>query len=142
MKKIWPYLLFALFLPAIISSCKKDRIVEPEIVGEQWFFTKAFYEAFDSAGVVIDTETDINFTANDYLFLLEDGRFEWIQYNQRVAGTFTIVDSVLSLTYQQQNGGQATLDADIVEKTASLFTFFIEQEDSQGMIRSTLFLRR
>jgi len=29
MKKIWPYLLVVLLMPAIISSCKKDRNPEP-----------------------------------------------------------------------------------------------------------------
>jgi hypothetical protein len=146
MKKIWPYLLLVLFLPTIISSCKKDKIVEPEIVGEQWFFTKAIYEAFDSAGVLIDTETDLNFTANDYLLLQEDGQFELIQNNQRVVGTYTIIDSIFSLTYLQQTGpnttAEFTLDAGIVEKTASVFTFFVDQEELEGRFRSTLYLRR
>ena len=146
MKKIWPYLLLVVFLATIIASCKKDKIIVPEIVGEQWFFTKAIYEAFDSAGVLIDTETDLNFTANDYLFLQEDGKFELIQYNQRVAGTYTIIDSVFSLTYLQQTGpntsAEFTLDAGIIEKTASLFTFFVDQDDTEGRFRTTLFLTR
>ena len=146
MKKIWPYLLFALFLPTIISSCKKDKIVEPEIIGEQWFFARAVHEAFDTAGVLLDTKTDVNFTANDYLLLQPDGRFELIQYNQRVVGTYAIKDSVLSLTYLQQTGpntsAEFTLNASVIEKTAALFTFFVEQVDVSGTLRSTIFLRR
>jgi hypothetical protein len=63
-----------------------------------------------------------------------------------VVGTFTIIDSVFALTYLQQTGpntsAEFTLNARVVEKTASLFTFFVDQVDTAGTFRSTLYLRR
>jgi len=146
MKKLWPGVLIVFLMPAIISSCKKDRNDEPQIVAEMWYFDKVVSEQFDSTGTVVNSETDSAWTADDYLALASDGRFEILQDGDRLVGLYTIENSVLSLTYNQINNANQTVSvtttASVVEKTPSKFTFYVEQILTTGKGRVTLYLSK
>ena len=146
MKKIWPYLLVVLLMPAIISSCKKDRNPEPPNVEEKWLFNKVVYEEYDTADSVINSEIDSGWTANDYLAFASDGSFDLVQDGQRLVGIYAIENSVLSLTYTQITNSNTsvavTTRAPVVEKTSNLFTFYVEEVIATGKFRATFYLSK
>ena len=146
MKKILPFLLVVLILPAMISSCKKDKNEAPQAEAEKWYFEKIVYEEFDASGALVDAETDADWTASDYLLLQNDGKFELVQAGDRIAGTYKIQGSALSLTYQEGSGTSAsvtvTINAIIVEKSSTQFTFYVEESDATGKLKSTIYLNK
>ena len=144
MKKLFPWLLVFCLMPAIISSCKKDRKVEPQNVEERWLFDKVVYEEYDVAGVIVESETDSSWTAQDYLDLASDGNFDLVQGGQRLNGIYAIDNSVLSLTYLQITNSNQTVSvttrAPVVEKTSSKFTFYVEEVSTNGKFRATFYM--
>lgn len=146
MKKLWPCLLVFFLMPAIFSSCKKDRNEEPRNVEEKWLFNKVVYEEYDAAGAVVDTETDSAWTADDYLALASDGNFDLVQNGQRLNGIYSIENSVLSLTYTQITNSNTsvsvTTKAPVVEKTSSKFTFYVEEVLAAGKFRATFYMAK
>ena len=144
MKKLLPWLLVLCLMPAIISSCKKDRKVEPQNVEERWLFDKVVYEEYDVAGVVVESETDSSWTTQDYLDLASDGNFDLVQGGQRLNGIYAIDNSVLSLTYLQITNSNQTVSvttrAPVVEKTSSKFTFYVEEVSATGKDRATYYM--
>ncbi|HUH34093.1 MAG TPA: hypothetical protein VLZ28_09065 [Daejeonella sp.] len=144
MKKLSPYLLLALLMPALISSCKKDRNVEPLNVAEKWLFDKVVSEEYNAAGTVVNDTTFSDWTSNDYLALSSDGNFDLVQSGRRLTGIYAIENSVLSFSYNQINNANqivpVTTKASIVEKTTSKFTFYVEEVSATGKRRATYYL--
>jgi hypothetical protein len=145
MKKLLPSLLLAFMLATIVISCKKDPVTAPQINFEKWFFEKGIYEQFDSAGTRTSIETNTDWTANDYMSLYENGTFELVQYNRGLTGTYVIKDSIMTLTYLQRSGAgtvSTSLEAAILEKSASKFTFSVEETIDTTTYKSTLYLKK
>jgi hypothetical protein len=145
MKKVLSLLLFVFFAATAIVSCKKDANVAPQVNFEKWFFEKGIYEEFDSSGTRIGIETNTEWTANDYMSLYENGTFELVQYNRGLAGTYVIKDSTMTLTYLQRSGAgtvSTSLDAAIVEKSATKFIFRVEETIDTSTYKSTLYLKK
>lgn len=144
MRKLRPWLLVFCLMPVIISSCKKDRIIEPQIFEEKWLFDKVVYEEFDTADSLLNSETFSDWTTNDYLALSSDGDFDLLQNGRRLIGIYAIENSVLSLTYNQTNNQNqivaVTTKAAVLEKSTSKFTFFVEGITATGKDRATYYL--
>lgn len=136
MKKVLSFLMLVLIISAIFSSCKKDKNEEPQVTGEKWLLEKAVLRAFDSAGGLVDSLTDSSFTANDYLSLQSNGKFEWVTDGQIINGNYKIENSVLFLSNQT-----GSLQASIVEKSSSKFTFFWDEVDISSRIRYTFYYK-
>ena len=121
MKKVLPFLLLVFMATTlIVSSCKKDPKIEPVVASDKWLMEKAFYEMYDTAGTLLDTQTVANWTVNDYLSLRVDGKFELVQRGRILTGTYVMDSSYLTLTYPQNASAPsvtASLKATIVEKT-------------------------
>lgn len=143
MKKLFPYLLLMLIMPAMLSSCKKDKIDdEPSTVSEKWFFEKVVEEEYNSAGVVVNTETDTEWTVNDYLLLHTDGKFEFVQDGDKITGTYKIENSVMTLTFQETSTITTTITVTVAEKSASRFTFYSDETFQGVRYRSTVYLKK
>ena len=136
MKKNLIYLFVALFMPMIILSCKKDKADEPQVTAERWLLQKVMLQEYDSADGLTDSLTDSNFTVNDYLALQSDGQFEWVTGGQKINGAYKIENSFLLLSNRT-----GSLQASIIQKSLSAFTFFWEEADSQGKIRYTFYYK-
>jgi hypothetical protein len=135
MKKNLVYLLLAL-MPMFILSCKKDKAEEPRVTTERWILQKAMLQEYDLAGGLTDSLTDSSFTANDYLSLQSDGQFEWVTGGQKINGAYKIENSFLLLSNRT-----GSLQASIIQKSLSSFTFFWEEADTQGKIRYTFYYK-
>ena len=145
MKKVLPFLLFVFIVTTIVVSCKKDNVNAPQINFEKWLFEKGIYEEFDSVGTRTSIQTNTDWTANDYMSLYEDGTFELVQYNKGLTGRYVIKDSIMTLTYLQRSGASTvstSLDAAIVEKSASKFIFRVEETIDTTTYKSTLYLKK
>lgn len=145
MKKTLPLLLFIFIVATNIISCKKDRVDTPQINFEKWFFEKGIYEEFDATGTRTSIDTNTDWTVNDYMSLYDNGTFELVQYNRGLAGTYLIKDSIMTLTYLQRSGTgtvSTTLDAAIVEKSATKFIFRVEEKIDTITYKSTLYLKK
>jgi hypothetical protein len=141
MKKVLPFLLLILVMATVLWSCKKNK----EISLDKWFFEKGLYEQYDPSGKLLSTQTDLEWTASDYFSLYEDGNFELVQNNQQLVGSYVIKDSILTLTYLQRSttGTVSTsLNAAILEKSASKFTFRVDETVDTITYRSTLYLKK
>lgn len=146
MRKLLPWLLVIWMIPAIISSCKKDRNDEPQSVGEKWFFDRVVSEEYDATGSVVDTETDSVWTTADYFTLASDGNFDLVQDGQRLRGIYSIENSVMSLTYTQITSSNTSVSvttrAPVVEKTSTNFTFYVEEVVPTGKFRATFYMSK
>lgn len=145
MKKALPFLLLMYIITTTFPSCKKDKEVVPETLGEKWFFDKGLYEEYNLAGVLLYTHTDSVWTVNDYLLLAGNGRFELVQNGRKLIGTYLIENSIMTLTYQQSNGYSfqtIALPAMIMEKTDTKFVFFVEEEVASSKFKTTIFMKR
>lgn len=143
MKKLVPYLLLMLILPALLPSCKKDKTEDgPQTVSEKWFFEKVVEEEYNTAGVVVNTDTDTEWTVNDYLLLQPDGKFELAQDGEKINGTYTVKNAVMTLTYQETSTISTTITVTVVEKTSSKFTFYSEEMFQGAKYRATVYLKK
>ena len=145
MKKVLPFLLLVFLIATSVTSCKKDKDVLPETTAEKWFFVKGVYEEYDASGALLETQTDSAWTADDYFVLTKDGRFELVQNGRILVGTYLIEKSIMTLTYQQSNGSSVqtvSSTATVVEKTASKFTFFVEETIATSKYKTTIYLKK
>ena len=136
MKKVLSFLMLVLIISVTFSSCKKDENEEPQVTVEKWLLDKAELRAFDSGGSLLDSLTDSSFTANDYLALQSNGQFQWVTDGQVINGAYKIENSVLYLSNQT-----GSLQASILQKSTSEFTFFWDEVSIDSRIRYTFFYK-
>ena len=135
MKKVLTFLMFLMVIAMAASSCKKDKTEEPELATqEKWLLQKANFQEFDSGNLVVDSLTDSTYTAQDYLALQTENQFEWVTDGQKINGTYKIENSVLFLANQS-----GSLQATIVQKTASDFVFYWDETGATKRIRYTFY---
>ena len=139
MKKLIPYLLLMLLMPAFFSSCKKDD--KPLNTSEKWIFNKVIEEEYSSAGVVVNIITDTSWTVNDYLILLTNGNFELVQDGEKILGTYKLENSVMTFNIQKSNTEFSILKVTVLEKSSSKFTFYSDKMLQNVKYRSTVYLK-
>lgn len=140
MKKFIPYLFFVFIIPIVFSSCKKDK---PEAVTEKWYFEKTTEDVYDKAGALQFSDTDIDWTINDYFLLQADGNLEIATNGDKETGTYKIDKSVFTMTTKPAGSSiSITVTATIVEKSASKFTFNVEESYVDGKVKSTFYLKK
>ncbi len=145
MKKTLNFLIFLLIM-LFISSCDKDESLTPESVSsEKWFFDKVVYQEYNKAGDLLNSATEANWTANDYLSLISDGKFEMVQHTRKITGDFELDKDFLTLSYFYTNTESMrvpkVIKGILVDKTPSVFVFHIDEPDANGKFRSTIYLK-